>query len=95
MALSTRDGRHIPGYRTWRFGKVQDGCLYFTIGETGPGRKANLNSAIERIIASHGLEVRRVAATHGLPKEFVGFELGCAEETLRSILDQALGEVNK
>jgi hypothetical protein len=93
VALETRDRRYIPGYRTWRFGKVQDGCLYFTIGATEQGRNANLNAAFEQIIASHGLQLKWIPASHSPPREFVGFDLGCAEETLRSILNEALGEV--
>ncbi len=93
VALETPNQDIIPGYRTKRFGKAQDGCLYFTIGETKRGREIGLNDAFERIINSHGLQLKKTPASHGLEKEYVGVDLGCSDVELRSILDQVLREV--
>ncbi len=90
VALSTLNQDNLPGYGTWRFGKVQDGFLYFTIGETKRGREIGLNDAFERIINAHGLQLKKTPASHGLEKEFLGFDLGCSELELQSILDQVL-----
>ena len=93
VALETPNQAYIPEYNTLRLGKVQDGCLYFTIGETELGKEIGLNDKFERIVNSHGLKVKKTPASHGLEKEYVGFDLGCSEINLRSILDQVLREV--
>lgn len=93
VALETPNQAYFPEYHTRRLGKVQDGCLFFTIGETELGREIGLNDKFERIINSHGLQLKKTPASHGLEKEYVGVDLGCSDVELRSILDQVLREV--
>ncbi len=82
-ALETLDGSILPLYRTKRIAKVQDGCFYFTIGETQHGTSRDLGSRFEEIIAENGRPTLHLPATHGLEKTFVGFDLRtCPAQTL-------------
>ena len=90
VALLERGGQSLAGYQTPRIAKVQDGALYFTVGQTTKGRQCGLDDRLRRIVEEEGLEVREVAATHGLDKVFVGFDLlEGGEDVLRRILTRA------
>src|SRR5690554_1159317 len=107
-SLVTRDDaiRSLePGTRG-RFGKVQKGCLYFTIGETDRGRACTppLSDRFHTIIASYekvGVVPVRVhtsaSSKEAAPRAkgwFVGFDLhGCPADVLESIVVRALNEV--
>lgn len=90
VRLDTLGQAPLPGFRTSRVAKVQDGHLYFTIGETRLGRTCNLNGRLQCILGEEGLPVREVPASHGLPKVFVGFNLdACSEATLERVVRRA------
>ena len=91
-SLETRGGEQLPGFRTRRIAKSENGdSLYFTIGETEKGKQAGLDRTIENIIAAAGLQVLSLPSTNGNRKDKVykGFDLRQVNATeLETILQR-------
>lgn len=89
-ALRTLDRKQLTGFRTSRIGKVQNGILYFTIGETRYGQEKGLGESIRKAIDKQGCKICEIASTRqpapNAPR-YPGFELAaCPQNVVETII---------
>lgn len=97
-ALAVKNGRRLEAFKTSRIAKVQDGVLYFTIGETQHGKEIGLGDLIRDAITTAGLVVRETPTTAGNRREdriYPGFELEtCPAEVVERIIAHVMTRVD-
>jgi hypothetical protein len=96
-SLDTLSGERLPGFKTHRIAKSETGdSLYFTIGETEKGRQTGLDSTIENIIETAGLQVLSLPSSNGKRKDkiYKGFDLRQVNATeLETILQRVQASI--
>jgi hypothetical protein len=97
-ALQTPDGEPLPGFLTNRIGKVQNGILYFTIGETLYGQENGLGRFIRETIGKQGREICEIASTRQPAQNaplYPGFELAtCPQDAVEMINDRVMNKIS-